>query len=782
MTSKVSVVSSNATLSSTLSDKRFYLNGLRRKTKAWLQIPISAWRQQEASRGRFLIREWSEVNDNSNKVERAVQQSKIIRRWVEELKAGFDNDREESINCEKTFDKKYNNGRNEEMVEMLNRCLDSWRKAGLMSPYPTGDTTRNRNVPQLESMSLIHLFNETSKYLNNRDLLPNRKTYSMCMNVLSLHPQSPTACDDVLLLYQQCRSTTMLDQQFYNVCMHTLAKCAAHHTEAPILVERIFREMTTSSDLIPNTSCFVSVLHAWTNSIPSAGTKHHHHRGRSIGESKTTTFAAERAESILNQMIRDYPQLVDTICFNICIDAWGKQGHPERAEAILWRLYQYHQNVESENKNEASIHRAKSVRPNNISFNSAINAWSKSAKAGGHDCSNGQKAADRAGELFQQMKAQDLNPTPETFGSVMEAYMSTKNPGVIVENFLNELEKMYSEGIISFPPPKVCYLMAIRASSQTKPEGVEKAEALIRRMEEVCAQGGDRTESKPCTIIYTALISAWRQSDKECAPDRAQEIFWGMVQRAKSGRKNIFPNNITLNTVLDVFCSHGRIDEARAFLATAKRVIRPDSKSYMILLKAYAKSGVINDAEKAQDLLWQLEDDYRRRKDMVKPTLRMYSQLFVAWGNSPKSDAAFRAEDIFWLLIKKDAIQPNIVIFNCVLRAWSKSSEGGAPDRAEALLQKVRDEYSEEILIDPISHLHLIYAWAHSRRKKAPKQAQKHLEEARTLCRNSGKRSDWKLTRAHFNGTILAWKKSNDRNAALHIKKLQDERDSIFGR
>jgi pentatricopeptide repeat protein len=379
------------------------------------------------------------------------------------------------------------------------------------------------------------------------------------------------------------------------------------------------------------------------------------------------------------------------------------------------------------------------------------------------------------------MKAQGLEPTQETFGSLMESYSKTPNPGPRVQKLLDELENKYSEGEISLPPPKVSYLMAIRAWGRTKPGGAKKAESLVRRLEEVCSQQDSGwAKLQPCTILYTALVSAWAQSDDDFAPDRARDLFREMLQMAKSGRRNVAPNAVTLNAVLEAFCNQGRIDEAREFLANAKRVVRPDSKSYLTILKAYANSEASNAAEKAEEFLVGLEDEYHRGEGVTKPTIRMYSQVLVAWGNSMKPGATFRAEELFWKLLKQEIdgidVVPDTTTLNCVLRAWSKSSEGGAAERAEALLQKVRDEHSDVISIDPISHLHLIYAWAHSRRRRAPKEAEKHLERARELC-CSGNHSDSGLTRAHFNGTILAWKKSNHSNAACQIRKLQRERD-----
>ena len=747
-----------------------------------------------------------------------------------------------------------------EMVEMLNRCLDSLRKVPLPmnsnnniirnsdnnnSNNSKRTTTRRRSAtatstinPTLESMRLMDLFRDTSILLNDKDLRPNQKTYSMCMNVLSLYPKSFTACDDVLSLYKRCRkeSAATLDLQFYNVCLHTLAKFGTYHPErAPVLVERIFQDMTTSTstsmtttnnNLSPNTACFISLLHVWANTITSTTTisnnhnnNHNNNKNNNNNNATTTTtskvdtsnrpLAADRAEVILMQMISSYPHLVDVICFNICIDAWGKQGFPERAEKLLWRLIQNSNGNESSTNNHTNDDKH-ILRPNAISFNSAINAWAKSCGSGRRRASNNrqrcdpQKAAERAGILLEQMKLHGCEPTSETFATVMEAYSNTTlDPGVKVQFFLDELETMYLEGAISLPPPKVCYLMAIRAWGRTKslsttnkkasPSssssynqgglcGAEKAELLLRRMEEFSSlHDGGHSRLEPCVIIYTAVISAWSQSKDATAPDRAWALFCQMRRGGISGKNNVAPNAISLNALLSTFCNHDRVEEAHELLEKSKRHVRPDSKSYLIILRGYARSNDSDAAENAHDLLKELENIYSHGESTreIKLTVNMYSQLLVAWGNSSRNDAAFRAEEIFWQMIRQEdvSVLPDTATFNCVLRAFSKSFEGGAAERAEAFLRRVQQEHDKEILVDPISHLHLIYAWAHGRRKNAPLRAQWHLEEAKKLC-CSGNNSNWKLTRAHFNGVILAWSKSNDWDASMHIRRLENEMDS----
>eukprot|EP00536_Pseudo-nitzschia_multiseries_P010924 jgi/Psemu1/289375/fgenesh1_pg.351_\ len=690
-------------------------------------------------------------------------------------------------------------------------------------------------------MKLMNLFWDASAALDDKKIRPCPKTCSMCMNVLALHPESPTACDDVLMVLERCRreQEATTDLRFYNVCLHTLAKCATHHPEAPHLVESIVQEMTAGSRSSTthrslNTACFVSLLHAWANTIPmsasasatasvsvdasasfsiAAGSPR---KGGSNSET-TAPLPAERIEAILDQMIRSYPHLVDTICFNICIDAWGKQGQPDKAESVLWRLHGYHRDSserrnrrdESETETETESFpqiiirknpRERQIRPNNVSYNSAINAW---AKCGSNRSSGGKwdvvEAANRVELLLGHMRRHGYELTPETVGSAMEAYAGAPNPGRKVQGLLDELETMYSEGELSFSPPKVCYLMAIRAWGRTRSVGAERAEFLVQRMTELSSRdndnddGGSRSDLEPCVVVYTALLSAWAVSDAADAPERALRVFREMHRRASSssGQSVASPNTISLNALLEAFCNHDRAEEARSLLVRVKHKVQPNSRSYHILLKGYAESKDPRAVEAAEELLRELESDYRNGAGGgIKPTAALYSQLLVAWGNSTRHDGAFRAEEIFWSMLRQDddriSVRPDTTTLNCVLRAWSKSFEGGNAERAEAFLRKVQTEHSEDgLTADPVSYRHLIYAWAHSRRKQAPQRAEEHLDNALRLCASrssTGTHPGWKLTRAHFKGVILAWEKSSDPNAPQHIQRLRDEMVRIFSK
>lgn len=672
----------------------------------------------------------------TDRVECAAQQSKILRRWLHER-----------LNRNPHLSEQDS----PELVEMLHRCLDSWRRALQGSTTSKG----TYGAATKEATELVDLHREASQKLKDVGLQPTRKTYSMLLNVLSEYPQSTTACKDIIAILDKAHQENLwLDLQFYNSCLHALARCSRYHADAPNLAENVFQELYTRKDAVTDSSSLVCLLHAWANSL--------------LPES------ANRAQTIMDRMMQKSPTLVDTTCFNVCIDAWAKEGSPEKSEALLHRM----QTLQNQCRSQEH-HVSHQPRPNAVSFNSAINAWAKS---------NRPEAARRAEQLLNQLESCGYRPTVESYASVMEAWAKMPDPGLQVQRLLDTLEQIYSEGQLDHPPSKICYLIAIQAWGRTasmshpglEESPPERAEMLLRRMQELhdCKDG--RSDLEPCVVVYTCLINAWsKYKNAPDAPDRAMGIYQEMQQLARAGRKDAAPNATTFNALLAVFLSHGRVNEARRLLHDTKIGAKPDMTSYCKILTAYAKSGDPNAAEAAQELVHELDREYMLGNSSLRPTAHIYSLLLVAWGNNRGYDSAARAEEVFWDLLRNEDgsdVKPNTALVNCVLRAWSKSSEGGAAERAESFLTKVLRETAaswEEVAVDAVSHLHLIRAWAHSRRRKAHLEAERHLEEAKMISTFADCGS--KITRAHFHSVILAWSRSRDRNALSSIEKHLDD-------
>jgi pentatricopeptide repeat protein len=702
-----------STKSQAVTPSKQFLQNLRKKTKQWMRIPLKSWTRREVSQGRFLMEAWSNINASPK--ERAVNNSGILRRWALERLTG----------------NAVLNGSSGEIIEMLHRCLDSWRQVGTDHGQTVG-----------EVMDLIALVEDACISIKDDAQRPGDKAYSMCLNVLANYPMNSTTCDDVLVLLNCRREHKDHPKlQFYNSCLHVLAKCSPYHEDAPERAEALFKYMSTTVN--PNTASFISLMHAWASSKL---------RG-----------SAERADAILDKMIDSHQESLDSRCFNVCINGWAKAGSPKKAEDLLWRMHGMYQEG---NPN---------VQPNEVSFNSAINAWAKSQHP---------QAANRAEALLKKMESYGFRPTTESYTAVMDAWSRTPQPGPKVQSMLDRLEEIHSRGNDTLPPNKLSYVIAIRAWAHTRQRNApEQAQTLLTRMEEL--SNHDRSELRPCVKVYSALIDAWSKSARADAPERAVSLFREMQKLSASGRKDTTPNTITLNTVLDSFARQGRAEEAHAFLketnslfSDGEGLMQPDNISYDTVMKGYSKSNTWDAAEHASELILELEELHNGGNSSLKPTVLTYTLAVLAWGNNRRHDAAEQAENILWRMIEfydkgdRDA-KPNVVTLNCVLRAWCRSREGGAAERAESIFRWMKEGGIEDIEPDATSYLHMILAWTNSGRSHAHKKAETYFNEIKKLC--LGGKTGFVLTTGHFNATIQAMSNSCEEGALQRVENLVEE-------
>lgn len=625
-----------------------------------------------------------------------------------------------------------------ELVEMLNLCLYHWRRVAA-----SNDEFKENAIST--ALELIDALEDACQNVTDHDhrlYAATPKTYSMLVNVLSEHPKSSTACNDVVTILEKGNLQGMVfDLLFYNSVLHALAKFSLYHAVAPDMAERVFQRLCSeTSDMSPDTATFVCLLRAWANS--------------------TMDDAPERTQAVLETMIRKHPELVDEKCFNVCIDAWAKVGNPERAEELLWRM--------------ETTPSGRNIQPTAASFDSALVAWSKSHLP---------EAATRAERLLEQMERYyGCVPTPVSLASVLQARSKSSDPGMQVQRLLDRFEELYSEGSLCSPPNKICYLRAIQAwsrstgSRHTNLSPPEEAGRLVHRMKKISIQDNARRDLAPCVIIYTAWIQVWAKSDLSVAPDRALEIYRQMQQESATGRVECRPNTTTLNALLDAFCRKGRMDEAHELISDRQQGVTPDLASYHILLKAFiddASALSMETAERAEEVLRHLETSCRC-DSQLQPTVLTYSLVIKAWGNASTTDGAERAQAVLLKMLREDGTQvlPDTSILNQVLEIWATSTEGGAADQAETLLARTK----EVLPPDPTTHLHMIRAWARSGRRQGPRRAEEHLEDAKQLIRSNRTFDDTqKLTSAHFNGVMEAHARAGEPSSLDSVEKLIED-------
>jgi pentatricopeptide repeat protein len=142
----------------------------------------------------------------------------------------------------------------------------------------------------------------------------------------------------------------------YTIILDGASRCAIPE-ERLLFSERLLLRLIEASEtnplLRPTVVSFGTVINAWAKS----GNK----------------TAAEKAEALVWRVYdlheRGWPDMEpNTQIYTSAINAWANAGDPERAEALLKKMYE-----------ESVLHGNKNVRPNAWSFNAVLAAWWKSS-------------------------------------------------------------------------------------------------------------------------------------------------------------------------------------------------------------------------------------------------------------------------------------------------------------------------------------------------------------------------------------------------------------------
>ncbi|MBA0754702.1 hypothetical protein Gogos_019852, partial [Gossypium gossypioides] len=124
--------------------------------------------------------------------------------------------------------------------------------------------------------------------------------------------------------------------------------------------------------------------------------------------------------------------------------------------------------------------------------------------------------------------------------------------------------------------------------------------------------------------------------------------------------EGIQPNNVSYNTLMAVYASHGMSKEAAAVFDQIKQNgFRPDVVSYTSLLNAYGRSQLPEKAREIFDMM---------KRNNVKPNLVSYNALIDAYGSN-----GLLAEAVEVLRqMEQDGIKPNIVSICTLLAACGR--------------------------------------------------------------------------------------------------------------
>ena len=258
-------------------------------------------------------------------------------------------------------------------------------------------------------------------------------------------------------------------------------------------------------------------------------------------QSETTTLNEPplmTAEKVLDKLDSIAPHILpDAQTYSMIIDAKIMQDPlkaPQFAERMLEIMHR-----------ESSSNRL--VEPNRVTYNSVINAWSKSGL---------QNAGEKAEALLQRMEELGLKLGTISFNSVISAWANSNDPtaGQRAELLLRRMLELSRQGNDDMHPNTITYNSVIDAWAKSGDLSAgKKAESLLSEMAKQYNTGNGDT--KPDTLSYSSAITAWANSRDPNAGTHAEALLKRMEEQYKMGNRDVKPNTLSYSSVITAWAN-----------------------------------------------------------------------------------------------------------------------------------------------------------------------------------------------------------------------------------
>jgi len=411
---------------------------------------------------------------------------------------------------------------------------------------------------------------------------------------------------------------------------------------------------------------------------------------------------AELATQILNRLTKEclssqYRLELNESHFNIVMYTWARKKQPEQAENVFIQM------LHSNSRDSFRI-----PPPKRPTYNALLSAWAGSGSP---------NSVDKVLEILEEMESsQDDKPDRSTYNKIMSCYA----------NLVGEYE------------------------------AAKAAEDILLRFAERHNQG--LIYEGPQTTCFNIVIKAWSNHRDEMGADRAHQIFSLMEKLHDDGHENVKPNADSLVYIMDSYAKKGDLETIEKLLQTAD--VDGDPTKYIdYAISAHAKSGHPNAADRAEDILAQMEH----------ATEDSYRIVMQAHASSDRPDAANRCEISLKKMIKnhlnhKSGIRPGKKSFQIVLQAWQNHhNKEEAAERALALVKcmiKLTEEWKMETKPDEKICDNLIELWSKVNVGKAYEILEWMEEQDITLWKHS------------YNTVMQAFNERKEKNNNDSIEKV----------
>jgi hypothetical protein len=426
--------------------------------------------------------------------------------------------------------------------------------------------------------------------LNDDAWMPNTRTYNFLLMACSRRPNGGGKEAERILEGMLHKAHHLID----------------HDVGAVMLGDDQSLEDLEENMVVPNIKSYNNVINAWSHDRSGDGPE----RAEELLKALLRQVFTLEDNSVSGEISRHpllnliYP---DVVTFNLVINAWTRSGRAEagkRAERILNLLIdQSPQTIKAFMSNdELKVDFDElNVAPDVISFNSTINAWSKS---------DDRDSAQRSENVLHQLltdyeKHGEVVPSAVSFCTAMQAWAKSSDPnrGSKTQDLFDKLICLHNEiDDDRLRPSESCYGALLSAyCADAEETGEEKIfEAAMESLVRMQREGG----FIPNTSHYNLLLfvpSKMRDCDEAKRFNialKARSILEEMTENTKRS-PNSAPDIYSFNNIIKAFQGYDDEERKRESLFAVLDVFNmlcetnncgPNDQTYIHLMKAVQES------------------------------------------------------------------------------------------------------------------------------------------------------------------------------------------------
>jgi hypothetical protein len=308
------------------------------------------------------------------------------------------------------------------------------------------------------------------------------------------------------------------------------------------------------------------------------------------------------------------------------------------------------------------------------------------------------------------------------------------------------------------------------------------------------------------------LMKAWARRSPQAnsnAPRVVERILQRLVEERDAGSNNDGSNDNqndddqikittkTYNILLDAWSQsreEGSAERAEQILSEMETLylssddedLRPNESSYNACIKAHVKNGSSsNRNSNGADSVNNAEAILNRMAAAnVTPNRRSYNLLLYALANSSFVDAAERADSILSKMLAAyrqgdENVKPDINSYNQVIASWARGKVAGFEYRMQSVLDKLlRDSVSMKIQPNSDTFNTVMGGWLKSNKPEAQERIDDILEKMKSSFANGNE--DAKPDRVSINTVLAAFRKNGGDTALDQAMKIRYSMESEY--